>query len=223
MFRASSRAGLIALVMWWPAIAGAQALDENVSAPNVFAPVAQQPAELTALTYTPITSRERIDWIVDGTIGAKSLGVGVFATMWQTGADTPHEWERWTWSGVTKRYLQREADVAISNSLEAGVGAIWGEEPRYIRSGRKGLWPRTRYAMKTVFLAQRPDGHLAPAWGRVVGNTVNNLIENTWLPPSVTTPGQTIFRSSTGFLGRLAGNLFEEFWPDVVKRMRKRK
>jgi hypothetical protein len=195
---------------------------------SVIAPasgVCQPPAPdppLTASSYVPITGAQRADWIVDGTIGRKSLFVvGPLATVWQTGFNTPEEWGRGV-SGIAKRYAQREADVAISNSIEAGLGALWGEDPRYIPSGRKGIWPRARYAIKTVFLAQGRDGRLRPAWGRYAGNTLNNLIENTWLPPSVTTPGQTVLRSGVGMLGRLGGNAWEEFWPDVVRHFRKR-
>ena len=164
---------------------------------------------------------QRIDWTVDGTIGKRSLTVvGPLATMWQTGFNTPEEWGRGA-SGIAKRYAQREADVALSNTIEAGLGAVWGEDPRYIPSGRKGLWPRARYAIKTVFLAQRRDGSLKPAWGRYAGNTLNNVIENTWLPPSMTTPGQTASRSALGMLGRLGGNAWEEFWPDDVRHFRR--
>ena len=185
-------------------------------------PAADPPPPPTADHYVPITGVQRIDWTVDGTIGRRSLTVvGPLATVWQTGFNSPEEWGRGA-AGIAKRYAQREADVAISNTIEAGLGALWGEEPRYIRSGRKGIWPRARYAMKTVFLTQRRDGSLKPAWGRFAGNTVNNLIENTWLPPSVTTPGQTALRSGLGMLGRLGGNAWEEFWPDVVEHFRKK-
>src|SRR5262249_13241944 len=111
--------------------------------------------------------------------------------------------------------LQREADVAISNSIEAGVGALWGEEPRYIRSGRRGVGARARYAIETAFLAQRRDGTLRPAWARYAGTTPNSLIGNARLPPSATTPGQTGLRSALGIASRIGGNAFEEFWPDV--------
>ena len=180
------------------------------------------PPPATADAYVPITGAERVDGIVDGTIGRRSLTVvGPLATVWQTGFNSPEEWGRGG-SGIAKRYAQREADVAISNTIEAGLGALWGEDPRYIRSGRKGVWPRARYAIKTVFLAQRRDGTLKPAWGRYAGNVVNNLIENTWLPPSVTTPRQTAWRSGLGLVGRLGGNAWEEFWPDVVRHFRKK-
>jgi hypothetical protein len=171
----------------------------------------------------PMTAEERVDWIVDGTIGPKSLFVvGVIGTAWQTGWNTPEEWGR-SWSGAGRRYLEREADVAISNTLEAGLGAIWGERANYIPSHEQGVKPRLGYALKTVFLAYRPDGHLAPAWGRYAGNTVNNLIENTWLPPSVTTWQQTTWRSASGFGTRAIGNVWEEFWPDVSRRLFHRK
>ena len=193
-----------------------------VAAPRPALCQAADPAPVTAEAYVPITPAQRVDWIVDGTIGKRSLTVvGPLATAWQTAFNTPEEWGR-GFSGIAKRYAQREADVAISNTIEAGLGALWGEDPRYIPSGRKGIWPRARYAIKTVVLAQRRDGSLKPAWGRYAGNVVNNLIENAWLPPSMTTGRQTAWRSGLGLLGRLGGNAWEEFWPDVVRHFKKK-
>jgi hypothetical protein len=178
---------------------------------------------LTAESYTPITGRERVDWIVFGTIGTQSLFViGPLAAGWNTAFNTPSEWGQ-SWSGFGKRYAQRLADVAISSTIEGGLGAIWGEDPRYVPSGRKGIWRRAGYAAKTVFVAQRPDGSLQPAWGRYAGNVFNNIIENAWLPPSQTTASATAWRSASGFLSRLGGNFWDEYWPDVQKRFFHRK
>jgi hypothetical protein len=179
-------------------------------------------APLSASAYVPVTGTQRLTWIVDGTIGPRSLFiVGPLGAGLQTAFNWPSEWQR-SWMGAVKRYGEREADVAISNTIEAGLGALSGEDPRYIPSGRRGIGPRARYAIKTAFLAQRRDGRLAPAWGRYAGNVVNNLIENAWLPPSATTPGQTISRSLLGLLGRLGGNAWEEFWPDARRLLTKK-
>jgi len=200
------------------ALIGALAL--CVSSAAFGQPAASAPL-LTADTYKPVTSEERIDWIVDGTIGRQSLTIiGPLAAAWQTAFNTPEEWGR-SVSGVAKRYAERVTDVAISNTIEGGLGALWGEDPRYIASGRKGIWPRARYALKTSVLAQGRDGSLRPAWARYAGNTVNNVIENAWLPPSQTTASMTAVRSGLGIVSRIGGNLWAEFWPDVAKRLRR--
>jgi len=166
----------------------------------------------------PITGVERINWIVEGMLGPRSLGVGVLAATWQTTLRIPDEWSRSAF-GFRERYLQREADVAISNTIEAGLGAWWGEDPRYVRAPHGTAGSRAAHALKTVVLAPGPDGRFKPAWGRFAGNVVNNVIENAWLPPSMRTPGQTALRSANGLVGRLAGNLWDEFWPDIRSRL----
>jgi len=200
----------------WPASASAQPVDAEPADQT-------SPKPLTADAYVPITTAERVHWIVDGTVGPQSLFiVGPLSAAWQTAWNTPEEWGR-GWSGFGKRYAQREADVAISNTIEGGLGALWGEDPRYIPSARKGIWPRARYALKTSVLAQGRDGRLRPAWARYAGNTLNNVIENAWLPPSQTTAAQTALRSGMGIVTRMGGNLWDEFWPDVVRLIKKRR
>jgi len=181
---------------------------------SVDAQTVRTPEAAVETASAPITGVERINWIVEGMLGPRSLAVGVLASTWQTSWRIPDEWSRSAY-GFRERYLEREADVAISNTIEAGLGALWGEDPRYLRAPRGSARSRAAHAVKTVVLAPRADGQLKLAWGRFAGNVFNNVIENSWLPPSMTTPGQTALRSANGLLGRLAGNLWEEFWPDI--------
>ena len=122
-FVRSFRSGSAGLVVAF-AVLGSAAADAQPVGPN-------PPA--SAVAYSPITGSERVEWIVEGTVGPRSLGVGVLASAWQTAWNTPDEWGQ-SWSGAGRRYAAREADVAISSTMEAGLGAIWGEEPRYIRA-----------------------------------------------------------------------------------------
>jgi hypothetical protein len=173
---------------------------------------------LFAAQWSPITPGQRVMWVIGGTVGPKSLGIGVVSASWDTLFNTPEEWGR-TPSGFAKRYVWREIDVAISSTLEAGIGAFWGEDPRFVPSHRHGVKSRIAFAMKTTVLAPRRDGRLALAWGRYAGNVFNNVIENPWLPPSVRGPGDLVWRSASGMAGRLIGNLWEEFWPDIRARL----
>ena len=175
--------------------------------------------QLSASVELPSTSLLR--WLLDGAIGPKSLLlVGPLSAGWQTAWNQPEEWGH-SWSGFGKRYLAREADVAIANTIEAGLGAIWGEDPRFVPSRRQGIWPRAGFAIKTTFVAPRRDGKLRPAWGRYAGKIGKNFIENEWLPPSAHTTRQMLLRAAQGFTGRMLGNLWDEFWPDVLRRLRR--
>jgi len=171
--------------------------------------------------YVPPTARDRLKWTVDGTIGASSIAAGIFVSSWNTAWNAPPEWGA-SWSGFGKRFGSREAQMTISNAIEAGVGAAWGEDPRYLRSGRGGIWSRTGYAAKTVFVARRRNGRLGPAWARYLGGIGSNLVANTWLPTSDTTASDNVRRIGSGFLGRFVGNLWTEFWPDVRSRFAER-
>lgn len=149
-------------------------------------------------------------------------GVGCRLSGWNTGFNSPPEWGG-SWKGFGKRYENRTVTVAMSNSIEAATGALWGEDPRYRRSQQSGIWRRTGYAAKTTLLAYHANGELHPACARYLGIVGNNFIANRWLPPSSNQWRDAMERVGWGLLGRLGDSMFQEFWPDVVKLIRKKK
>jgi hypothetical protein len=206
-------ASLIGITLLVPVASAAQDVVEPPPPPSVqaAAPAGPDPA---------LGPADRTRWIIDSVIGRRSLGVGVLSAGWHTALNSPEEWHR-TASGFGRRYAEREVAIGISNSIEAGLGSLWDEEHRYRLSGRHGLRSRAGYAVRYGVLARRADGHAAPAWGRYAGNVLGNVIQNAWLPPSATTWQQTALRGTDSVLGRIAGNLWFEFWPDVRKRFRR--
>ncbi len=160
----------------------------------------------------------RLNWAVHSTIGPASLWIGVLSSTWGTAFNRPTEYGR-SFEGWTKRYGLRLTGVATSNVMEAGLGAIWGEDPRYYRA-RPGLPSKSRLgrAAKMTFLSER-DGRLTPAYARYIGIAGANVLSDTWRPNSDRGPVDTLARIGQGFGGRLLGNLWEEFWPDVKKHL----
>jgi hypothetical protein len=169
----------------------------------------------------PITSAERRDWMVNGIFGPKTLAMAVGAATFRTVTTSEKEWTGT--SGFAKRLGAYEAHVAMSKGLEAGLGSLWKEDPRSIRSHRQGFWPRLGFAMTTVVMAPRADGHFAPAWGRMAGNVGASVIENAWLPDRRTTASRTAMRVADGLLGRFLSNLWTEFGPDVRNKFSRKK
>jgi hypothetical protein len=66
-----------------------------------------------------------------------------------------------------------------------------------------------------TFVAQNRQGQLRPAYARYIAISGNNFVSNAWRPDSEATVGNASLRTVLGFLGRMSGNAFQEFWPDV--------
>jgi hypothetical protein len=169
--------------------------------------------------YRPITGKQRFEWFVSNTVGPTSLfAVGPASAAWGTAFNSPKEYGP-HWDGFGKRYGMRLTGVSVGNAMEAGLGAIWGEDPRYFRLGDGGFKSRVKYVVLASFMAPAPDGRWRPAYARYAGNIGNNFSSNTWRVPSESTAGQATVRCVYGVLGELGGNAFTEFWPDIRKKI----
>lgn len=167
-----------------------------------------------------ITSGGRVTWVATSIIGPQSLAAGIFLAGTETALAFPPEWGR-TASGFGRRYASRDGAIAISNGVEASLGALWGEDPRYSQCRCEGIRRRAAHAARLSVFAVRADGSVAPAWGRYAGTITDNFAQNTWLPPSGRTWQQMALRQAGAVGGRFVGNLWAEFWPDVRRHFKR--
>jgi hypothetical protein len=162
----------------------------------------------------PITAQERINWVVKGTIGPESLAAGLFSAGWGTLFNQPKTYGP-HWEGFGDRYGMRLTGIVTSNTMEAGLGAIWGEDPRYRRDAGAPFLNRLGHTAKMTFLAENRDGGVRLAYARFIAIPGSNFLSNTWRAPGDDSAGNAAVRVGLGFFGRWGGNTFEEFWPDV--------
>jgi len=59
------------------------------------------------------------------------------------------------------------------------------------------------------------------SWGEALAGVLIPKI--TWRADSTANTGDALGRTALGFVGKLAGNAFAEFWPDLKKRIHHRK
>jgi hypothetical protein len=165
------------------------------------------------------TPEERLRWFTISTVSPASLIGGTISAGFGTWTNQPHEYGT-HWDGFGKRYGMRLTGVSTSNAMEAGLGAIWGEDPRYTRAGEGARFKgRVGRLIKWTFVAPDSKGQLHPAYARYIANAGNNFLSNTWREPSESDTSHALERVALGFLARMASNAFGEFWPDVRQRI----
>ncbi len=169
--------------------------------------------------YQPITSSQRSGWLVKSTVGPTSLLLaGPLSAAIGTARNIPSEYGT-HWDGFGKRNGMRLTGIATGNLIEAGLGAAWGEDPRYFHSPTRGVWPRVKYVIRTTFLAPHRDGRWHPAYARFAGDVGNNFLSNAWRADSEAKTSGAVVRSVWGVVGRMGSQAFAEFWPDVQKKI----
>jgi hypothetical protein len=171
---------------------------------------------LPSAPYQPITAHQRLTWVIDNTIGPETLTVGLFSAGIGTGRDAPKEYGP-HWGGFGDRYGMRLTGISTGNVIEAGLGAIWGEDPRYgnFRNPNDPFKERLRRVVVMTFVAHNRRGNFMPAYARYIAEPGNNFLSNTWRADSEANNRDAALRTIWGFAGLMGKNAFTEFWPDV--------
>jgi hypothetical protein len=165
----------------------------------------------------PLSAKERLNWLATNTLGPTSLLGASFGAGLSTLTDARPAYDR-HWDGFGKRVGINVAGSAVSNSMEAGLGAAWGEDPRYTRDAEGPFKTRLGHLFKMTFMARNGDGQLHPAYARFIAIPASNFLSNAWRPDNATI-GCALSRTGFGFLARLGGNAFNEFWPDLSRKL----
>ena len=139
-----------------------------------------------------------------------------------TAIDRPREYGP-HWCGFGKRYAMRLSGVSTGNAIEAGLGSLWGEDPRNFRAAGQPIRRRLKDVVVMTFAARRRDGNLGPAYARYLGKAGNNFLSNSWRADSESGTSDACTRILLGFAGKMGSNAFAEFWSDTRKLISRRK
>ena len=169
--------------------------------------------------HTEITPQQRMQWVIERTVMPTNILGDAIGAGIGTGFDMPKELGS-HWTGFEKRYINSMATGMVQDSIEAGIGAAWREDPRYFRAGEgTSLGGRLGHAAKMTFYANRSTGGTQLAYARFIAIPAANALSNTWRPESETDMGHLALRTGMGFAAHFSGNIWTEFWPDVKKKV----
>ncbi len=171
--------------------------------------------------YHGISRGERLNWFVHSTAGGTSLVGGLFSAGLGTAIDGPSEYGP-HWEGFGKRYGMRLTGISTGNAIEATLGASLGEDPRYFHTIHRPFGSRVKNIVDLTFRAYRIDGERHPAFARYAATFGNNFLSNTWRVQSEANWQHALIRTAEGFGGRALSNVFREFAPEVLRKIRRK-
>lgn len=146
----------------------------------------------------------------------------IFGAAFNTALDpifngsTDHYWGQGA-EGFAKRFGTRVAQSFTKGTSQAIVGALFKEDPRFYESRKEGFWPRFGFAVTHTFIVKNNNGNQQFSVGRVAGAFSSGFIGMAWTPDPINTTQASLVRTGTAMSGELAGSLWKEFEPDLMK------
>jgi hypothetical protein len=163
-----------------------------------------------------LTLSARYQWAAWSSVSAPKLAGFAISSGISTLGNHPEEYGP-HWEGFGKRLGMRLASSATATMMEASIGALWDEDPRYVRAAGQPLKKRLAHVAKMTFLARNRNGDLMPAYARYISVPANSYMTNAWRADSEADGRHAAIRIPMAFLSRAIGNTFTEFWPDATK------
>jgi hypothetical protein len=128
-------------------------------------------------------------------------------------------------AGYGKRYGAALADTTIESFLTGAVlPSLLRQDPRFFQSGEGGFGHRVAYAISRIFVTRTDSGGQQFNYSEIVGSAASAAISTYSYHPS----GDRTFTNTMSVWGSLVGYdtltiVVKEFWPDIRRKLRKKK
>jgi hypothetical protein len=188
----------------------------------VIAVVLSIPVTGLAQSFTALGVNDKFIFHIKKSVGPLAIvGDAAYAGILQE-ADTPTEWGQGG-SGYGKRFASTAACSGIHSALAFGLDATLHEDPRYFRSATGGFWRRTGHAFRGTILTRTDRGTETLSIWRLGSAYGAAYLSNQWYPGRLNTVALGFAEGSLQLGFDLASNLASEFWPDLKRKVLRRK
>ena len=127
-------------------------------------------------------------------------------------------------SGYGKRFGTAMADSTVGEFMGTFVfPTILHEDPRYFREGQGPFRRRMGHALSSAFITRSDSGGRSFGWSIVLGELAAGGIANVYYPSQNRGAGLTLSRAAIGIGLGTIGTIFNEFGPDLQRKMSRRK
>lgn len=172
--------------------------------------------------FKPLTGSQRWKLYAKSTFFSPGVAFGtLFPALGDQAGGNPPEWGGGM-AGFGRRVASRFGARTVTETFQHGGAAILGQDPRYIRSSKKGFLNRTGHALAFVFVTYNNEGKIRPAFAKVGGIYGGAFTQIAWMPDRFNIRGDGVRFGNVGMAVQLLNNFILEFGPDL-KRIFRRK
>ena len=175
-----------------------------------------------AQTEEPLDVSGKLRYHAAKTYGPGSIAVSGVKAGYLQWTDSPTEWGQGA-DGYGKRVVSSVASSGIRSVLAFGLDSALHQDPRYFRSDSSGIWPRTAHALRGTILTRTDSGGETLSIWRLGSAYGASFISNQWYPDRLNTTRHALVGGSTRLGFDVAKNVLSEFWPDIKKKISRRK
>jgi hypothetical protein len=126
--------------------------------------------------------------------------------------------------GYGRYYWRAFVDQASGSFFtEAIVPALTHEDPRYYTLGHGGFFRRSAYALSRIVVTKTDSGGTRFNTSELLGNGLEAGLSNLYYPPEERGLSKTAQNWATQLEGACLNNVVREFWPDIRRKVFRRK
>jgi len=149
------------------------------------------------------------------------LGAAAYAGILQADG-APREWGQGA-AAYGQRFGSTVAWAGIHSTLAFGLDSTLHQDPRYFRSGGNGFWRRSGHALRGTLLTRTDTGGETLSTWRIGSAYGAAFLSNEWYPDRLNTVRLGMIQGSVTVGFGFIANLGAEFWPDVKKKVQRKK
>ncbi|HLW54605.1 MAG TPA: hypothetical protein VKW06_17345 [Candidatus Angelobacter sp.] len=170
-----------------------------LSARGKFALATEDSVDYSSFVWTGILAAQSFGLKSDPDLGQGLAGYGRY--YWRTYVD-----------GFSGTYF-----------TEAIVPVITHQDPRYFTMGEGGFFRRLGFALSRTVVTRTDSSGTSFNWSEAGGNALEATLSNAYYPPQERGLSQTLRNWGAQMESAALNNIAKEFWPDIRRKILRRK
>lgn len=171
----------------------------------------------------PLASKQKFVLFVKGTLDPFPFVVYALQAAVSQATDTHAGYGQGA-AGYGKRFGAALADGTSARFFATyAFPSLLHQDPRYFRKNEGSAWSRVGYSVSRGFVTRSDSGKTQFNWSNVLGRFTAGGLANVYYPQEDRGVGLTVSRVGISLAYQTLGNIAIEFWPEIRRKVFRRK